>query len=78
MRWVVYRENTDKKREPYDLTDHSCLHFMKDTVETGGATLPMILAPNPAGYILQVQFQEHDLEFDLKTITVIVDGIDLE
>ena len=73
-----FKENTDKKRTPYDLTDHSCLHFMKDTVETGGATLPMILAPNPAGYIVQVQLQEHDLEFELKTNTVTVDDIDLE
>lgn len=47
--------NTDPKREPYALTSNSCLHFMKGTAEAGGAAMPWVIDPRPAGYMDRVR-----------------------
>jgi acyl CoA:acetate/3-ketoacid CoA transferase alpha subunit len=72
------KENLKPKRARYELLTNSCLHFMKATVEAGGAALPGILAPNPAGDIVQVQLQQHQLEFDARSGTLTVGEVQLE
>jgi hypothetical protein len=58
------KQNSDPKRAPYELLWNSCLHFMKLTAEAGGATMPTVIAPQPAGYIVQVRLQHNDLDYD--------------
>lgn len=72
------KANANKKREPYHLLNRSCLHFMKDVAEYGGAQLPPVVAPHPAGYIIQARFQQPDVDFDATTRTLTVEGIQLE
>jgi hypothetical protein len=59
-----FKKNTDPKRAPYELLSNSCLHFMKEVAEAGGARMPSVIAPQPAGYIVQVQLQHNELDFD--------------
>jgi len=49
------KDNTDPKREPYDLTSNSCLHFMKGVSEAGGSDMPWVIDPRPIGYIERVR-----------------------
>jgi hypothetical protein len=58
------KKNNDPTRAPYDLLDNSCLHFMKQVAEAGGATLPITVAPHPAGYMFQVQLQESTVNYE--------------
>jgi hypothetical protein len=58
------KKNNDPTRTPYDLLNNSCLHFMKQVAEAGGATLPKTVAPHPAGYMFQVQLQESKLTYE--------------
>ena len=55
--------NTDASRTEYSLVTNSCLHFMKETVEAGGALMPGVFDPRPAGYIGHVRGQYPDLDF---------------
>jgi len=70
-------KNTDPKRAPYALMSNSCLHFMKETAEAGGARMPPVIAPHPAGYIFQVQLQQSDLDYSVTGETTAQD-IELE
>lgn len=59
-RMLVYaaarvRSNGDPRRRRYDILEHSCLHFMRDVAIAGGATMPAVLDPRPAGYIDRVR-----------------------
>lgn len=59
-RMLVYaaarvRSNGDPRRRKYDLLEHSCLHFMRDVAIAGGAAMPEVLDPRPAGYIDRVR-----------------------
>src|SRR5262245_48552422 len=56
--------NTDPQRVPYQLLSNSCLHFMKGVAEAGGAAMPGVLAPQPAGYIILVRLRHKDLDFE--------------
>ena len=58
------KKNSDPHRAPYELLSNSCLHFMKEVAEAGGARMPAVMAPQPAGYIVQVRLQENDLDFE--------------
>jgi len=58
------RRMADPKRADYALFSNSCLHFMKDVADAGGAGLPGVIAPNPAGYIKQVRFSFPDLDYN--------------
>ncbi len=49
------KENTNPKRNAYDLFFNSCNHFMKETCNAGYAGLPPVAIPNPAGYIQLVR-----------------------
>lgn len=57
------RQNGNPARTPYDLFSHSCLHFMKAVAEAGGARMPDVLDPRPAGYIERVRAGFPDLDF---------------
>ena len=59
------KENGDADREPYALLSNSCLHFMRGTAVAGGARMPTVVAPQPAGYIVQVRLRHTDLDFEL-------------
>ena len=53
-------------RAPYELLSNSCLHFMKEVADAGGADLPTVIAPQPAGYIVQVRMVKNELNYDPK------------
>ena len=71
------KKNSDSARAPYELGSNSCLHFMKETAEAGGCRMPIIIAPQPAGYIIQVQLQESDLQFE-PSGSLTVDNVQFE
>ena len=56
-------DNMNPKRSPYELLTHSCMHFLKDTAIAGGAAMPMVIDPRPAGYIDRVRDDFRDLDF---------------
>ena len=65
------KRNNDPKRPPYELLNNSCLHFMKSVAEAGGASMPLVIAPHPAGYIMQVRLQKNELDFDRSGIMMV-------
>jgi len=69
-------ENVKKDREEYDLLSHSCLHFMKEVAESGGADMPMVIDPRPAGYMDRVRSDFPDVDF-VKPNTLKIEGISL-
>ena len=71
------RVNRDPKREPYSLVSNSCLHFMKQVAEAGGARMPPTIAPHPAGYVRMLQMIQPDVTF-ATTRRVVVEDIELE
>ena len=71
------RSNSDALREPYDLLDNSCLHFMKQVTEAGGVTMPVVIAPQPAGYVLLVRLQYPNLDLS-RAGQLSIDGVTLE
>ncbi|HEX6706562.1 MAG TPA: hypothetical protein VF169_17520 [Albitalea sp.] len=70
------KQNADPKRVPYDLLTNSCLHFMKAVAEAGGASMPFIIAPQPAGYIVQVRLQKRELDYE-PTGTIVIEATPL-
>lgn len=80
-RMLVYaesrmRENTNPHRTPYDLISNSCLHFMKQIAEAGGARMPSIVDPRPAGYMDRVRSSFPDLDYQSNTLNI--EGIRLQ
>ncbi len=69
--------NVDPARPPYDLLSNSCLHFAKATAAAGGAQMPMIIDPRPAGYIERVRGEFPDLDF-MPPSTLSIEGIKLK
>ena len=67
------KSNNDPKRSPYELLNNSCLHFMKSVAEAGGASMPLVIAPHPTGYIIQVRLQKNELDFDRSGIMTVED-----
>jgi hypothetical protein len=55
--------NTNPHRPRYALMSNSCLHFMKAVAEAGGAKMPDVLDPRPAGYIAKVRIDHPDLDY---------------
>jgi hypothetical protein len=56
-------QNSDPKRKPYGLTDNSCCHFMKETVEAAGVDTPWMVDPRPNSYIHELRGDHPDLDF---------------
>ncbi len=69
-------ENANPRRTPYDLTSHSCLHFAKAVAEAGGATLPRVIDPRPAGYMDSIRDDLPDLDFS-QPARLSIEGITL-
>jgi hypothetical protein len=57
------QENNNPGRAPYSLLTHSCCHFMKDVAVAGGASMPPVAPPQPAGYILVVRTLNPTLDY---------------
>lgn len=64
------KQNSNPKRAPYELLSNSCLHFMKEVAEAGGSSMPVVIAPQPSGYIVQVRMQEKELDYERGSFTV--------
>jgi len=69
-------ENVKKDRVEYDRLSHSGLHFMKEVAESGGADMPMVIDPRPAGYMDRVRSDFPDVDF-VKPNTLKIEGISL-
>jgi hypothetical protein len=70
-------ENRNARRTPYSLWANSCLHFMKATAEAGGASMPPVVAPQPAGYIVEVRLLHPDLDYRFSQ-SLSIEGVPLE
>lgn len=69
-------QNSNPARKPYELLTHSCLHFMRDTAAAGGANMPWVIDPRPAGYIERVRGDFPDLDFAKGKL--VIEGIALK
>jgi hypothetical protein len=69
-------ENNDPNRPPYSLITHSCLQFMKQVAEEGGADMPIVLDPRPDGYIQRVREKFPPLDYSPKTETLSIPSIE--
>ena len=50
-----FNENTNPKRQPYDLFSNSCNHFMKGVLEAAGVDVPYMIDPRPNSYIAEIR-----------------------
>ncbi|HPF26758.1 MAG TPA: RHS repeat-associated core domain-containing protein [Steroidobacteraceae bacterium] len=48
-------QNGDPNREPYNLTDNSCITFVRDVLEAGGVDTPWMIDPRPNSYIEELR-----------------------
>jgi hypothetical protein len=71
-------ENNDPNRPPYSLLSHSCLQFMKQVAEEGGADMPVILDPRPDGYIHRVRERFPPLDYSPKTETLSIPSVETQ
>ena len=69
-------ENNDPNRPPYSLLTHSCLQFMKQVAEEGGADMPIVVDPRPDGYIQRVREKFPLLDYSAKTETLSIPSIE--
>lgn len=63
-------ENSNSRRTPYDLFTHSCNHFMQQVAVAGGASMPPVIPPQPAGYIQVVRLMHPTLDYAGGVVTV--------
>lgn len=66
--------NIDDNREPYDLTNNSCIHFVKWVVELAGLDAPWMLDPRPNSYIGEFRDDYLDLDYNPKTDKLTIEG----
>lgn len=50
-----FNENTNPKRQPYELFSNSCNHFMKGVLEVAGVDVPYMIDPRPNSYIEEIR-----------------------
>lgn len=69
LEYAQFRErlNSNAERDPYDLLDNSCLHFMKSVVEKAGVETPTLIDPRPNSYIEEFRDMYRDLDFNPRT-----------
>lgn len=67
-------QNTTDTRQPYDLTNNSCIHFVKRAVERAGVPTPWIVDPRPNSYIGEFRDGYPDLDYDPKTNRLTIEG----
>jgi len=68
-------ENARSGRKPYEIVTNSCVHFMKEVADAGGAGMPWVIDPRPAGYIERVRDDFLDLDYTRPTLRI--EGITL-
>jgi len=71
-----YALNKTPSRPKYDLTENSCMHFMRSTTIAGGVTMPDVFDPRPVGYMDKVRESYPDLDFT-RPSTLTIQGITL-
>lgn len=67
-------DNARPRRTPYDMFTNSCLHFVKEVADAGGAGMPTVRDPRPSGYIDRVRATFPDLDFRRPT-SLAVEGM---
>lgn len=70
------KDNTNAQRPAYHLLTNSCLHFMKETAEAGGADMPWVIDPRPAGYIERVRASFPPLDYTPRPETLRIPVLD--
>jgi len=73
LAWLKAKEaeNSDPKRQAYDLGDHNCMTFVADLVDHIGLDSPFrppVVVPS--AYMKQFQFSNPDLEYDFAKDTL--------
>jgi hypothetical protein len=71
-----HRLNKDPKRQRYDLTTNSCMHFMRSVAMAGGATMPEVFDPRPTGYMEKARALFADLDFN-RPASLTLEGVTL-
>jgi hypothetical protein len=74
LRYAQMREkqNTNPKRQPYNLFSNSCVQFAKGVVETAGVGTPWMVDPRPNSCIGEFRDSFSDLDFDAKTRKLVI------
>src|SRR5262249_39518774 len=67
--------NKDPTREPYSITTNSCCHFMKETVEAAGVSMPSMWDPRPVSYIEEIRSWYDDLDYVPASNTLTLEGV---
>jgi hypothetical protein len=77
LRYVTTQalENSNPKREPYDLTRHSCMHFSQAVVQAAGIKTPPIFDPRPINFIEEMRAKFPPLDFSPPQ-TLIIKGVE--
>ena len=70
-----YKDNNNPKRAPYSLASNSCCHFMKETAEAGGVSMPSMWDPRPVSYIGEIQSWYDDLDYEPKGNALTLEGV---
>jgi hypothetical protein len=73
LAWLKEKEaeNTNDKRQEYDLGNHNCVTFATDLAESVGFSIPFrTRVVVPSAYMTQFQFSEPDLDYTFATDTL--------
>jgi len=68
--------NRNPKRDAYSIWTNSCLHFMIETVEAGGASAPWFADPSPASFADEMQESFPDLDYNPKTGILKIEAVE--
>src|SRR5262249_3925725 len=69
-----YAQNNVPTRQPYSITSNSCCHFMKETVEAAGVTMPSMWDPRPVSYMEESRDVFDALDYEPKGNVLTVEG----
>jgi hypothetical protein len=64
------RQNADPNRTPYALLSNSCLHFMKEVAQAGGASMPPEVIPTPKLYMTEIRLIHPSLDYSRGVLSV--------
>ena len=73
LTWLKAKEaeNSNAKRQEYDLGNHNCVTFATDLAEAVGFSIPFrTRVVVPSAYMAQFQFSEPDLDYIFSTDTL--------
>lgn len=69
-------QNTNADRTPYDITENSCIHFVKWVVEAAGQRTPWMFDPRPISYIGEFRDDYPDLDYSPSDKLLQIEGIE--